>query len=158
MKNYLILFFMILLLGNVFAAGADNIFNEIGMDKPSQWDSWSRIERFNYLENLGLSPGADGKYTGDAGDLTDYFNLLSLEEPSNWNSMSFEEKKVYVSGTVIESNIEVSSTEESSYNFDVFANVIVFVFLMIVYKLIVYVNEIFFIDFFFFNPTTLRKS
>ena len=88
---------LVLFSASVIADGGDLIFNEIGMDKPAEWDSWSKEERHGYLGSLGLSPGAEGKYQGDAGDLTDYFNLLGLEEPSNWGEMTFDEKKAYVS-------------------------------------------------------------
>jgi methionine sulfoxide reductase heme-binding subunit len=99
-----------LLLPLVMADGGDVIFEELGMDKPSEWSSWSRSERFDYLDALGLSPGADGKYQADAGDLTEYFSLLGLEEPVDWDTMTFDEKKVYVSG------VEASVVVEESYD------------------------------------------
>ena len=96
-KLFLMLVLLVLFSASVIADGGDMIFNEIGMDKPVEWDSWSKEERHDYLGSLGLSPGDDGKYQGDAGDLIGYFNLLGLEEPSNWGEMTFDEKKAYVS-------------------------------------------------------------
>ncbi|MBD3247890.1 hypothetical protein GF382_01210 [Candidatus Falkowbacteria bacterium] len=81
-------------------SGAREIFDEIGLEMPVDWGQMSRQERFDHLEELGLDPGEDGKYRGDAGDLDEFFRKLGKEQPENWGEMSFEEKKAFVSGSV----------------------------------------------------------
>lgn len=123
MKRLIIFAIITLLLPSLaLADGGDQIFEEIGMDKPSEWNSWSRTERFDYLASLGLSPGKNGKYQGDAGDLTEYFNLLGLEEPSNWNSMSFDEKKAYVNSASESTDVTSETSGSSSSNISSSAN------------------------------------
>ena len=57
------------------------------MEKPEEWNSWEREEKFDYLQNLGIYPSNNGKYKGDTGDLSEFFEHLGLEEPENWNEM-----------------------------------------------------------------------
>lgn len=100
-KKYLLYILIVLFLVPKIslAAGADKIFFEIGQDKPSQWNNWSREERHDYLKSLGIYPDETGHYSGNTGNLTTYFEMLGKQMPNNWDSMTFAEKKEFVNNT-----------------------------------------------------------
>lgn len=94
----LIVIFSIILSQQAFAAntGSLAIFDEIGMERPTEWVSWDQTQRHAYLKSLGIYPGPNGHYEGDAGDLTLYFEMLGVEQPSDWSSMSVNERRAFV--------------------------------------------------------------
>ncbi|MFH1047493.1 MAG: ferric reductase-like transmembrane domain-containing protein [Patescibacteria group bacterium] len=78
------------------ATGADGIFLEIGQIKPTDWSSWDRESKFDYLQSMGIKPGPDGKYRGSTGDLKEYFDWLGTSVPINWDSLNAEERQSFV--------------------------------------------------------------
>lgn len=80
--------------GEEDATGVDPIFELLGQEKPSEWASWERSERFEYLQSMGVEPEGE-KYRGEA-DLSGYFEWLGVEEPDGWYEMSFDERADFV--------------------------------------------------------------
>lgn len=81
---------------SLFAAGADKIFEDIGHEKPEQWERWDRETKHQYFRDLGIYPSKNGKYNGKTGDLTEYFSKRGLIQPENWEKMTFEEKQAFL--------------------------------------------------------------
>ncbi|MBN1168942.1 hypothetical protein JXA63_03540 [Candidatus Woesebacteria bacterium] len=75
--------------------GADEIFNIIGVVKPSNWNTMTRSERFAYLENLGAYPQSGDKYQGEI-DIERYFETLGIEEPEGWTNLSTQERVDFI--------------------------------------------------------------
>jgi hypothetical protein len=79
------------------ATGMDEIFILIGQDKPIDWADWTRDQRFQYMQDMGLYPPQDrNKYQGEINDLSGYFTWLGIEQPDNWLELSFAERKAIV--------------------------------------------------------------
>lgn len=76
--------------------GSADIFYELGLEFPENWQDKPREERHEILQSLGIKPSKGEHYKGKVGDISGYFEVLNLEQPENWKTMSFEEKNDYV--------------------------------------------------------------
>jgi sulfoxide reductase heme-binding subunit YedZ len=79
-------------------AGAEEIFELIGIEMPQNWEDWQRSRRHEYLRELGAIPTEGSKYRGEI-NLDVYFSLLGVDQPDNWFDMSFEDRKDFISTT-----------------------------------------------------------
>lgn len=77
------------------ATGADDIFDLIGVEKPTQWQVWSGTERQSYLQSLGAYPLQGRKYRGQI-DLDRYFQTLGVTQPQDWENLTPDERVVYI--------------------------------------------------------------
>ncbi|MBN2306873.1 ferric reductase-like transmembrane domain-containing protein [Candidatus Peregrinibacteria bacterium] len=71
--------------GQKDGTGVDPILESVGVEKPAEWDSWSREQKFDFLQDMGIMP-IDGRYQGKA-DIsgfiapnTEVFNTERAEE------------------------------------------------------------------------------
>jgi DMSO/TMAO reductase YedYZ heme-binding membrane subunit len=81
--------------GTMDATGADPIFELLGQEKPEDWASWNRMQKFTYLQAMGVEPSG-ARYRGRAGDLAEYFEWLGVSEPEGWYDMSYEERATFI--------------------------------------------------------------
>ena len=83
------------------ATGADPIFEYLGLERPANWETLSRDQRFQLLEDLGIYPENGSKYQGQIpSDLSLYFEKQGLTEPENWADMTFAEKQNYLNQAI----------------------------------------------------------
>jgi len=79
-----VIFVAMLLMPNPTLAGdgtgMDEVFKQIGMEKPAEWNDWSREQKFDFLQSNGIYPLNGNKYQGQA-DLTEYYKKTAQESP-----------------------------------------------------------------------------
>jgi len=78
------------------ATGMDDVFEYLGHDKPAEWGSWSKQQKFSYMQNIGLYPANGRHYSGRVASYDPYFEKLGVVQPTNWDDMTFDEKKAYL--------------------------------------------------------------
>lgn len=101
MKYIFYLLLLLLLLPFAFAGvgdnvGVDSILLNAGLEKPFEWSTWSKSEKFNFLQSRGIYPEKRSYYQGSA-NLDGFFKWLGVDQPNNWYELSYEQKKEFVS-------------------------------------------------------------
>ena len=99
MRKLLIFTILIVILTTFVIAGSgtgvDSILESVGLEKPSEWNSWNEQQKHTFLQNKGIYPKDGRKYKGDA-DISGFFDYLGVEKPKNWEQLNFEEKQEFV--------------------------------------------------------------
>lgn len=99
--KYIPIIIIFLLLTTIAAAapgdnvGIDPVFEQFGLEKPTEWNTWTQQKKFSYLESTGIYPEYGRKYQGRASE-EKYFAWLGIEKPQEWDEMTFEEKNSFV--------------------------------------------------------------
>ncbi len=100
--------------------GVDSILESVGVDKPVEWMSWDRVQKFDYLQEMGIYPISGGKYSGSA-DISGFFDWLGVAKPADWEVLSFEEKRVFVelAQNKVTENVETIALNKPDYVGDI---------------------------------------
>lgn len=100
MKKLFTFFILSLFLVSFITAGAgtgmDETFEYLGLDKPTEWDSWTRDVKFSWMQERGIYQEAGEKYKGSANTDKFFSEYLKTEKPDDWDSKTFEEKQEFI--------------------------------------------------------------
>lgn len=116
MKFIPYLFLLLILSSLVIASpgqnvGVDSILESVGIEKPADWSTWNKMQKYSYLQGMGIYPDSGGKYRGDA-NIQGFFTWLGVDKPDNWESISFDEKKSFVDSILDNKNSNVDSSSD----------------------------------------------
>lgn len=121
MKIIIPFIMFVLLMSLTFAAvgentGVDAIFDEVGLEKPTEWSSWNKRVKFDYLLSRGIYPANGRNYEGKA-NIDGFFEWLGVEKPTNWDSLSVDQRKLFVEKIQYpEKFVENDFEEEESFS------------------------------------------